>query len=608
MSRISIKKQTKNLKAVCCAPDFCYPLGPVVEGLYHQAFSYQMLPTKMAFIRLGKLFLYGPPAVKKIAYYLAKTGHYDDLIRKKRMNENNFNPSLEQVMSLIEFATFLVRRGGYRNADLIDFDFNKHCAKPIHLFTRLLAEVFGIKDIPPFLANRILDTSGLKMLLQWIQCRRIEGMSKKETKWLLKAPPYFTMTQAKYYAVLKTHDASKEMATRLARLFALNQQVMDALLEQNQWGTLLRFFSQCQESGTPIDAWKLYYFASLLPYSDQWVRQPEDFVFDPNRGGKVGFYHQILEHLLTTYPVPKFLYPSPPSFYHYNRSKRTDLQFIIYLHLAQGGNLRKLPGFPYQLTSKEAHYFLEAPLDSGLARAYRFGQLRALGANKILATELSLIFAQMTIVDEPYLKLVMQFLVRHFPDGYWDLHRLILFIGLQYRSKEGFSLKGRTKDSFLRCFNQFKKEVADYIDANPGQQYNFQGRRGDIFTEFKDIVQVYVEQTPWKRLSINDFCLPEKAGADTITYRIEQLNSAIAIRQEGKQMKHCAATYVMRCFQKSCSLWSMTCQREDEPRKRMVTIEVRNKRVVQVKGLSNRQPNNVEAQILKLWKEKERLF
>jgi hypothetical protein len=84
----------------------------------------------------------------------------------------------------------------------------------------------------------------------------------------------------------------------------------------------------------------------------------------------------------------------------------------------------------------------------------------------------------------------------------------------------------------------------------------------------------------------------------TKNYAIQQLLTEKDFAKEGKQMQHCVRTYFKRCHYVSdkISIWSL-CDGLDK----LLTIELNDKMIVQVRGFRNRPANTLESSWVKDW-------
>lgn len=84
-------------------------------------------------------------------------------------------------------------------------------------------------------------------------------------------------------------------------------------------------------------------------------------------------------------------------------------------------------------------------------------------------------------------------------------------------------------------------------------------------------------------------------------YEISQIRKEIDLYEEGQHLSHCVYTYKGSCYNGRCYIFSLRKLEDEEQKKPLITIELRNKQVVQAKGKFNRLPDETETQIIRLW-------
>ena len=107
-----------------------------------------------------------------------------------------------------------------------------------------------------------------------------------------------------------------------------------------------------------------------------------------------------------------------------------------------------------------------------------------------------------------------------------------------------------------------------------------------------------------------DFRLVE--GSESLgnmrVWTITELLTNQALVLEGREMRHCVATYVDRCVRRQSSIWSMQVE-DHHGLHRVLTIEVDLPRrmVCQARMKCNHLPQDQEREMLKRWAVKEGL-
>jgi hypothetical protein len=89
------------------------------------------------------------------------------------------------------------------------------------------------------------------------------------------------------------------------------------------------------------------------------------------------------------------------------------------------------------------------------------------------------------------------------------------------------------------------------------------------------------------------------------TYEIKQLKDSNELFHEGSDLRHCVHTYRYQCKSGKSFIFSLRQKLGEKNEKRLVTIEVVNNEIVQAKGQRNRQPNDLEKEIIQLWADEQ---
>ncbi|MFN5785765.1 MAG: PcfJ domain-containing protein, partial [Flavobacteriia bacterium] len=162
--------------------------------------------------------------------------------------------------------------------------------------------------------------------------------------------------------------------------------------------------------------------------------------------------------------------------------------------------------------------------------------------------------------------------------------------------------------------NQHVTEVMDYI----GHKVFVERVQVDI--KHKKISNLLIDVQAWHR-EINQASekrklnrrLPDAGIEDQriellgSEYEITQIRKMLDLYEEGREMHHCVYTYAGRCMNRSSYIFSLRLVEDEEFRTPLITIELRGNQVVQAKGKYNRQPNDLEKNIIKLWADEKKL-
>lgn len=89
-------------------------------------------------------------------------------------------------------------------------------------------------------------------------------------------------------------------------------------------------------------------------------------------------------------------------------------------------------------------------------------------------------------------------------------------------------------------------------------------------------------------------------------FEIIQITEPYELYLEGKMLRHCVYTYRSSCRNNGTYIFSLR-KYVDEDVKRLLTIEMSNQKIRQIKGFGNRYPNLSEMKLIRIWAEKNNL-
>ncbi len=644
MARRNSRKKQRNKATTILQTYNCYHVSAVIEGLYWGDLNPHDLPKNFsAYKTLAKFFQHGKPAVKKMLFYLMQTGFFDTLVKMDRWEriatiyENQYTGKQKskkthkwhwqqegyepekfflsnmQIKHLIRVAEILVAKGNYRWMDIQAFDFEQVGELPIDCLRRFLTEVFRIEVDAPIVLSCILNDDGLALFESmaggdFTYRRLFPTLNKKEKDYFYNNTRATSLFEAYLMAILQGLDATEEEAYILASNMSKEryEAIKNSIRHKQQWLRVLPLIIRLHRKGVDITQRLMSYFAVFINYADQWIREPDDWDFDKVATGMRDFFVNLRDHLFLQYEVPKFL--QPHLYCHWVvKNPEWNYRVACYLQIAQGGNVRHTKNLPVKLSKKEAHFFLQAPESATIEEAYRFAQVRAIGGTEKLAMQIGRFTRSVRIADEAFFKEVIGFLTRHFKEGGANMQEMLLYIRYQYSKQANYTLKGRTKESFLRTYKEFLTFVSKFAEEN--RRVIGQGSLPREFSHYEDLrvfFYNYMQKATWNKANIREFkYVREQAKEPTTYFAICQLHSADALRTEGKEMGHCVATYIAKSFQEFCLIFSLRQlkhgQTPFEEGTRMLTIEVRNRAIVQIKGPKNRSATKEEMKMVRKW-------
>ncbi|QDU88980.1 hypothetical protein Pla175_23640 [Pirellulimonas nuda] len=264
-----------------------------------------------------------------------------------------------------------------------------------------------------------------------------------------------------------------------------------------------------------------------------------------------------------------------------------------YVHVGGGRSIRDCK-LPIPCTKKMAHHFMRAPGDLSVPHALQWGQVRALGgddrlARAVLGTRLAESFEHQAfwatvlrwfiahpMLDRAHIGPIVDFLhhQKFVPE------RVFIAPGRREESpppQPHLTMKGRTPESLLRQVNRWHGRLA--------HDNSLQLRQ-------------------WAPCGIEAFEFTEGAlsGGNLRVWTIRELLGSKALMAEGRQMKHCVATYASSCARGHCSIWTMEVE-SFQGTSKALTIEVRSNTltICQARGKLNRLPTEKELGVLARW-------
>lgn len=334
-----------------------------------------------------------------------------------------------------------------------------------------------------------------------------------------------------------------------------------------------------------------FFFSSLLHivyHKDKWIRDIEDWKCKERTPYKIIF--SLFDHLFKKYDQPTFFY-SVLFEKIYSEKDFKKSEFLI--TILQGASVLKtyndyIPHIPYfkKLNKKEVNsvLFKNKPFDN-------FQEI-------IRKTEL------FRYTDDSYF--VDQILKSDFAYGNNKIQNSLLFDYLNF-------LKNKTNDMFnkeifLPLYDYIVHKHNRYLNEN--KKFTFKGR---------DINILVNEMFSWHRnLNKNkgknyfswlktypDFRYDYKTNNEFLEkfVTIKQITDSNELHNEGKILNHCVYSYLNKCRNKQCFIFSCEIT-EFFKTKKILTIEVRpGGDIIQIRGKLNRTQTKEETFFIKKWAE-----
>ncbi|TWT30915.1 PcfJ domain-containing protein [Blastopirellula retiformator] len=332
----------------------------------------------------------------------------------------------------------------------------------------------------------------------------------------------------------------------------------------------------------------------IAAHCRRWIRPIESWT--PTSRSPRRQFQSLLQHLFVQYgELPAFL----DQVWLAGFAERSAAWRRIYLHLAAGHNLANCNLMPLEYTKKMAHHFHQAPGNSTIEQAIRWGEVKGLGGDDALAYAVLRSRLSVDFANHKFWRVVLQWLIRYPEVDRSQVGSIIDYIQFQrfvphyVLTGEGdpqatnarepnFTMRGRTPQSLLRQVERWHGTVHDTF----------------VFG-----------MHDWPPCGIAGFdVVEEEADGQLAAWTIRELLSSKQIVQEGEVMSHCVATYIDLCEQGLSSIWSL--ERETpQGKSRALTIEVRpqDRQIAQYSGSHNRVPTEEECRIIRQWAQQARL-
>ena len=319
-----------------------------------------------------------------------------------------------------------------------------------------------------------------------------------------------------------------------------------------------------------------------------WLRPAEDW--RPQSHNSDRRFASLAQHLFSNYPIPMFM--SRVWLRHENGSRRFR---DWYVHLGRGHNIRTAKT-PFALTKKMAHAFLQAPDSYSVEAALRYGHVLGLGGDRRLAEALLASPIGTDFSNHEFWTSVVRFFIANplldlvHVGPIVDYLRFQKFGGEAVFEERGLvrepppqpdlNMRGRTANALLRQVAAWHEELGRSgrlrADAGPFPKSGFAG--------YERTIAARNEQRPERRWVIRELRSPEE------------------LRNEGRKMHHCVASYAASCARGIVSIWALERYEGGELAEKCQTIEVnRAGSIVQCRGRYNRLPTASEFAIVEDW-------
>ena len=245
--------------------------------------------------------------------------------------------------------------------------------------------------------------------------------------------------------------------------------------------------------------------------------------------------------------------------------------------IVKGKNLVHADNLPFKITKKQAHAFSQQKFKKNLTikEGLIFSVLVSKGCSEKFAMHA---MNRISNFNEPNDWIEIVEILNH-----KGIDALVFtdVIDYLYHQKvvlrRNIDLRSKTTENLLAETNTWHLEL----------------RNPNIITKYSEFV---------KTQEIKDF----NFNHENQEYIIIQLTNTKQLFNEGKELKHCVFTYNQRCINQECQIFSLRIK-EDSKFKSLITIEVVNNTIFQIRGLKNRICNDIENMIILKWAEENNI-
>lgn len=319
-----------------------------------------------------------------------------------------------------------------------------------------------------------------------------------------------------------------------------------------------------------------------------WVRDFSDW--KPTTHNVERQLSSLARHLFAVYDVPTFMDQAWLS--------GSRIQQSWFVHIGAGGNIRRAQKLPVPLTKKMAHFFIESPAGYSINAAFRYSQIKSLGGSLKLLDAINGTRLIHDFTDNEFWLSVIRFFIDNPMLDYAHVNPIVDYIWNEKYTpriefiargeareiapaQPNFTMRGRTPATLLRNVQAWHRQL------------NAEAKGGNL---------------QWQRSRYNDFEFVEGDDFERNmkTWRIRELLSSKELHAEGRQQKHCVASYAHSCAKGNSSIWTMDLHNREGIKKHLtIEIDLRHKRVCQIRGKENRMATVSEMKVIRRWAQNE---
>ena len=172
-----------------------------------------------------------------------------------------------------------------------------------------------------------------------------------------------------------------------------------------------------------------------------------------------------------------------------------------------------------------------------------------------------------------------------------------------------YTIKHRNGLSLYNYYGSASFRCSDYLDYL-NMQYQMYGKVKEKYPEYwlTDKHIMNNKYNDWKRLKNNtEFGLHQENLMKQVSYNNDFFQVVVPLKNtdildEAEQQRHCVASYIDKIMKKETNIVFIRDKNDLETS--LLTVEIRDNKICQVRGFQNRNYNKVEYDFMKEWAEK----
>jgi hypothetical protein len=271
-----------------------------------------------------------------------------------------------------------------------------------------------------------------------------------------------------------------------------------------------------------------------------------------------------------------------------------------YCHLVSGGSRRTAPGMPPSVSARTWEWLSLAPEHLPLLKALRWAQLQRLRCPEpLMAAVLGSRAVEAVGNDRLWNRLAEKAIAtpQFEPEQWGLLSETLYYLVTRVSPQRADQMLDLPMADLLRFSAKLVCELAQTLLEDG---FAVDPRKPQTGQYCKRIFAL--SQPQWGSI------LPETASAvrqeGAVEYVFQEITSSDRLAHEGRLLRHCVASYRSRCARGDTTIVSLRRGLATERVKTsLLTLEIqrRTRRIVQIKGRSNRRPEEAELEVVRAW-------